>query len=155
MRYANRAITTQAKISEMRTPKIAAPVIVLFDGLCNLCDGAVRFMIDRDRDARLRFASLQSDVARELLGRFGRTAEAVPASIIVIDGDRIFERSAATLHIARVLGAPWSFASVFAIVPEAIRDIVYRSIARNRYAIFGTRDACRIPTPAEAERFLA
>lgn len=138
-----------------RTRSDVARAIVLFDGLCNLCDGAVRFMIDRDRRKRLRFASLQSDVARELLGRFGRTVDALPASIVVIDGDRIFERSAATLHIAEILGPPWSFARVFAIVPEPLRDAAYRLIARNRYAIFGTRNACRIPTPAEGDRFLA
>ena len=130
------------------------PAIVLFDGLCNLCDGSVRFILDRDRHARLRFASLQSDVARDLLGRFGRTSDDVLASIVVIDGDRIFERSAAILHIAQTLGPPWSFACILTVIPENIRDVVYRSIARNRYAIFGTRDACRIPTAAEADRFL-
>lgn len=139
----------------MRMRRDVAPLIVLFDGLCNLCDGAVRFMLDRDRRARLRFASLQSEVARELLLRFGRTAEDDPTSIIVINGDRIFERSAAILHIAETLGPPWSFARVLAVVPEGVRDAAYRFVARNRYAIFGRRDACRIPTPADAERFLA
>ena len=131
------------------------PAIVLFDGLCNLCDGAVRFMLDRDRHARLRFASLQSEVAAELLSRFGRTAVADPASIVVIDGDRMYERSAAILHIAEMLGPPWSFARVFAVAPETLRDAAYRFIARNRYAIFGRRDVCRIPSTADAERFLA
>ena len=150
MRYA-----TRATICPTRTYKNVASAIVLYDGLCNLCDSAVRFMVDRDRRARLHFASLQSHVARELLGRFGRTVDDVPASIIVIDGDRIFERSAAILHIAELLGPPWSYARVFAVFPEAFRDAVYRSIAHNRYVIFGTRKACRVPTPAEAERFLA
>jgi len=138
-----------------RMRRDVAPAIVLFDGLCNLCDGAVRFMLDRDRRACLRFASLQSEVARELLARFGRTAEEDPTSLIVISGDRIFERSAAILHIAETLGPPWSFARVLAVVPEGVRDAAYRFVARNRYAIFGRRDACRIPTPADAERFLA
>jgi predicted DCC family thiol-disulfide oxidoreductase YuxK len=138
----------------MRMRRNEAPAIVLFDGLCNLCDGAVRFMLDRDRRARLRFASLQSEVARDLLRRFGRTVANAPASIIVIDGDRIFERSAAILHVAETLGPPWSFARVLAVVPEGLRDAAYRFVARNRYAIFGRRDACRIPTAADAERFL-
>ena len=129
--------------------------IVLFDGLCNLCDGAVRFMLDRDRNGRLRFASLQSDAARHLLERFGYSAEGMPQSIVLLEGERIFEGSAAILRIAELLGAPWSLARIAAVVPERALDAAYRFIARNRYRIFGAREVCRIPTPAEAARFLS
>ncbi len=130
------------------------PAIVLFDGLCNLCDGAVRFMLDRDRARRLCFASLQSDAARDALARFGRVRESTPETIIVIDGDRLFERSDAALRIATLLGPPWSFARSLGAIPRSLRDAAYTAIARNRYRIFGTRGACRIPSAAERARFL-
>ncbi len=130
------------------------PAIVLFDGLCNLCDGAVRFMLERDRAGRLRFASLQSDAARDALARFGRPRAATPESIVVIDGDRLYERSDAALHIATLLGPPWSFARLLGAIPASLRDAAYAAFARNRYRIFGKRDACRIPSTAERARFL-
>lgn len=127
--------------------------IVLFDGYCNLCDGAVRFIIDHDRAGRIRFASLQSEPGQALLEGFGHAA-AAPESIVLVDGDRLYERSDATLRIAALLDAPWSAARVLLAVPRPLRDSVYRFVARNRYRIFGKRDACRIPTPSESARFL-
>ncbi|GAC1561230.1 MAG: thiol-disulfide oxidoreductase DCC family protein [Vulcanimicrobiaceae bacterium] len=127
--------------------------IVLFDGLCNFCDGAVRFMIANDRRARLRFTSSQSAAASDLLARFGRPAGS-PGSIVLIEGDRYFDGSDAALRIAGMLDPPWSFARAFLAVPRPLREAAYGAVARNRYRLFGRRDACRIPSPNERERFV-
>lgn len=132
---------------------IGMPAIVLFDGLCNLCDGTVRFIIDRDPTGRFRFAPLQSDVATATFARIRAGAPRID-SIMLIEGDTIYQRSDAILRIAELLGRPWSLAARFRFVPRAIRDAVYRFIARNRYTVFGVRTTCRLPTPSERARFL-
>jgi predicted DCC family thiol-disulfide oxidoreductase YuxK len=124
--------------------------IVLFDGVCNLCSVAVNWIIDRDHRRVFRFASLQSEVARELLAQCGP----VPDSIVLIDEAGIHYRSTAALRIARRLGFPWSMAIVARVLPLSIRDAIYRWIARNRYSWFGRTETCRIPTPERASRFL-
>jgi predicted DCC family thiol-disulfide oxidoreductase YuxK len=127
---------------------------VLFDGVCNLCDGAVRFMIEHDRAARLRFAPLQSDAADALLREFGRVAGDAPRSIMLIDDGRLYERSDAALRVAALLDRPWSAARALLAVPKPLRDGIYDLIARSRYRIFGRRSECRIPSAAERARFL-
>lgn len=127
--------------------------IVLFDGVCNLCNHSVRFVIERDPESYFRFASLQSDVAVELLSRYGRApVSAPPDSIVLIENGRVFESSTAALRIARRLRGAWKFLYFFIVIPRPIRDAVYRWIARNRYRWFGTReDVCLVP-PAGAAR---
>ena len=101
----------------------AAPPVMLFDGVCNLCNASVNFVLDRDRDARLRFASLQSASARELLTARGVAApEGDPDSMVLIEGDRVWVRSDAVLRVCRHLPWPWRAASVLLIVPRALRD---------------------------------
>jgi predicted DCC family thiol-disulfide oxidoreductase YuxK len=136
---------------------MAAPEhpIVLFDGVCNLCNGTVTFLIDRDRRGVLRFASLQSPRAAELLRERGRTLPpGDPDTMLLVDGDRVHDRSTAALRIARHLGFPWSLAIVLFLVPRLLRDAVYRVIARNRYRWFGRSEQCRVPTPELRARFL-
>ncbi|MDQ3036720.1 MAG: thiol-disulfide oxidoreductase DCC family protein [Myxococcota bacterium] len=129
--------------------------IVLFDGVCNLCSGAVQFIIDRDPEDAFRFASLQSERAAELLRARGRMPpEGDPESLVLIDGDEVYERSGAALRIARRLRAPWGLLYAFWIVPWFLRDALYRVIARNRYRWFGRSEQCRVPTPELRERFL-
>jgi predicted DCC family thiol-disulfide oxidoreductase YuxK len=131
----------------MMTMSANAPV-VLFDGVCNLCNGAVQFILDHDRTHALRFASLQSGGGRALLVEHGvRVPEGDPDTIVVIEGDRVYERSSAALRIARHLTFPFSAMRVFVIVPRPLRDLVYRFIAHNRYRWFGRTNECRIPTP--------
>ena len=131
------------------------PGIVLFDGVCNLCNAAVNFIIDRDRRARFRFAALQSEAALAALGRVGRKAPAGdPDSLVLIEAGRLYERSDAVLRIARRLGFPWRLAWGLVVLPRSWRDAVYRHVARNRYRWFGRREVCRVPTPDLAERFL-
>lgn len=144
----------------MEPPTEIAPLdaqgpVVLFDGVCNLCNASVNFMIDRDRDARLKFASLQSEAARALLrARGAAVPEGDPESILLVEGARVWERSDAVLRLSRHLPAPWRWSVVFLAVPRALRDVVYRWIARNRYRWFGRSEVCRVPTPELRGRFL-
>lgn len=129
-------------------------ILVLFDGVCNLCNASVQFIIRRDRHDRFRFASLQSDAARAILQRFHVAPESMH-SVIVIDGDRAYERSDAALHIAARLGGIWRLLSFLRIVPRPLRDLLYNWIARHRYSWFGKRNECMIPTPELRSRFLS
>ncbi len=127
--------------------------VVLFDGVCNLCNGAVTWLIERDTRALLRFGALQSDAAQQLLAQHG-ALDGLPDSIVLIDTDGVHIRSDAALRIASLLGLPWSLITVTRVLPRAFRDAVYSWIARNRYRWFGTRDTCMLPSPGIAARFL-
>ena len=126
---------------------------ILFDGVCNLCNGFVQFVIARDPSARFRFATLGSVPALSLLREAGAPAS-LPDSIVLIEDGRVFVRSAATLRIARGLCFPWPLAYGVIVVPRFIRDCVYDVIAAHRYRWFGTRESCWLPTPDLRRRFL-
>lgn len=130
--------------------------IILFDGVCNLCSGVVRFVIARDPHAHFRFAALQSDAARRACAEVGATPPAAvdPDTIIVIADGRALERSDAALAIAARLPFPWPMFGVFRILPRALRDWLYRLVAKNRYRWFGKSDTCMVPTPELRARFL-
>lgn len=128
--------------------------IVLYDGFCNLCDGAVRFLLPRDSRGKFRFASLQGDFAKEILTRYGISPKETPDSIVLIEDGRPYLLSSGILRIARGLGFPWNLAAVFLLVPAPIRDAVYRWVARNRYRWFGKSDVCLLPRPEWRARFL-
>jgi predicted DCC family thiol-disulfide oxidoreductase YuxK len=130
--------------------------IILFDGVCNLCSGVVRFVIARDPHAHFRFAALQSDAARRACAEVGATPPAAvdPDTIIVIADGRALERSDAALAIASRLPFPWPMFGVFRILPRALRDWLYRFVAKNRYRWFGKSDTCMMPTPELRARFL-
>ncbi len=132
----------------------AGTATILFDGLCNLCNGTVRFIVANDPSGRFRFASLQSAAGERALARFERTPNGVN-SIILIDADGLHERSTAALRIANGLRRPWPWLGVFALVPAPLRDALYDTVARNRYRWFGRRSACALPTPEQAARFLS
>lgn len=132
----------------------ASHPIVLFDGVCNLCNASVRFIIARDPAARLRFASMQSPLGQSLLIQY-LGAPQPPESMVVLDGARVLTRSDAALAIAERLTAPWRWAGVFRVIPRPVRDTLYTFIARRRYRFFGKRDVCWVPTPALASRFLS
>jgi predicted DCC family thiol-disulfide oxidoreductase YuxK len=127
--------------------------VVLFDGECNLCNGAVQFLLRRDRRARFRFASLQSDAGRALLAGTALPAPA-PDSIVLVQDGRVHVRSGAALRIAVGLGLPWSLAAVCLIVPPPIRDWAYDFIARRRHRWFGRPTTCMVPGPELRGRFL-
>jgi predicted DCC family thiol-disulfide oxidoreductase YuxK len=137
----------------MSAPDPAAHPIVLFDGVCNLCHGAVRFLLEHDKNARLRFASLQSDVGRALLAEHDLDADALD-TIVFVDAAGAHVRSDAALRIVRVLGPPWSWLRVLAVLPRPLLDATYDFVARNRYRWFGKKDACPMPRPELQDRFI-
>lgn len=136
--------------------------LILFDGECNLCNGWVQFVINRDRRARYRFASLQSDAGRTAMravldpdGRHGpEVLETLPDSIVLIRDAKLRVKSGAALAIARGIRWPWPLLSVFWLIPSPLRDFVYDWIARNRLRWFGKREQCWVPTPELRGRFL-
>ena len=127
------------------------PVIV-FDGICVLCNGWVRFLLKHDREGRYRFAAMQTDAGRALLAGHGLDPDD-PASFLLVDGGRAWTDSDAIRRVLTGLGGAWRLAGVIAWVPRFVRDPVYRWIARNRYRLFGTT-ACHVPTEEERARFL-
>ena len=128
--------------------------VLFFDGVCNLCNGAVQFVIRHDKRGNVRFASLQSsagaEAAADVRWQFGR----VPDSIILFDEGQYFTESDAALRVARHLDGAWAGLRWLKIFPRGLRDFVYRLMARNRYRWFGKKDACMIPTPELKSRFL-
>ena len=131
--------------------------LVLFDGVCNLCNGAVNFIIDRDAEGYFTFAALQSEEAAPVLASFGRPPASLvgaPDSIVLVEGGRLYERSDAALRIARRLGLPWALLYAGMLIPKPLRDALYGWVAANRYRWFGQQDACRLPTPELRARFL-
>jgi len=127
--------------------------IVLFDGVCNLCNGSVQFILRHDRQGRFRFASLQSSVGQDLQARLGMDPGRLD-SVILVEGDRWYKESDAALRIARGMSGAWKALAVFRVIPRPIRDAVYRLIARNRYRWFGKQETCWLPTPELRGRFL-
>lgn len=129
------------------------PPIVLFDGVCNLCAWAVRFIVERDPKGVFRFASLQSAAGQALMTEHGLDATKLDSFILVEDG-RAFSESTAALRVARHLGDAWPIFYAGIILPKFVRDPIYRFIARNRYHWFGKKETCMIPTPELRAKFL-
>ncbi len=127
--------------------------ILLFDGVCNLCNGIVQFTIKRDPKAKFKFASLQSESGQSLLKQFGLPTDDFN-SFVYINGEKCFLKSSAGLHVLKELGGIWKVFYIFIIFPRPFRDFVYNLIAKTRYKIFGKRDTCIVPTPDIKLRFL-
>jgi predicted DCC family thiol-disulfide oxidoreductase YuxK len=127
--------------------------ILLFDGVCNLCQTSVQWVLQHDKAGIFRFASLQSETGQRLLARFDLDGENFD-TVVLVDGPRIFTRSGAALEILRRLGIPWSLFSVLIWIPRPVRDAVYNWIARNRYRWFGQKQECWLPRPEWSDRFL-
>jgi len=134
--------------------------LVLYDGVCALCNGAVRFVIRHDSAAHFRFAPLQGTTARAVLERHGRVEDGFDSMVVVLDLDtrseRLLERSAALRYVLRALGGPWRvLALLLGLVPRALLDWAYDRLARSRYRVAGRLETCPLPLPEERERFLA
>ena len=127
--------------------------IILFDGVCNLCNGAVTFIIKRDKKNIFKFAALQSEVGQGLISKFNIDTKKVD-SIILIDGEKHYEKSSAALHIAKHLSGAYPLLFGFMVVPKFIRNSVYDYVARNRYKWFGKKESCMIPSAELKRRFL-
>jgi len=126
--------------------------ILLFDGVCNLCNGAVRFIIRFDAAGAFRFAPLQSAVGQALLAHYDRPTEDFDSFVLIEDGD-IATKSTAALRVARRLDGPWPLLYPLIYVPEDVRDRVYDLVAEYRYRVFGRKDECPIPEPEIRDRF--
>jgi predicted DCC family thiol-disulfide oxidoreductase YuxK len=126
--------------------------VILYDGVCNLCNASVRFIMKHERSPRYRFAPLQGEFASEV--RQHKTLPEDADSVVLLDKNQIFTASTAALRIARHLKTPWNWLVIFNVLPVSFRDAVYHWIARNRYRWFGKKEYCEIPPPETRHRFL-
>lgn len=133
--------------------QVAASHIILFDGVCNLCNGWVKFVLKRDPKGKFHFAPLQSAAGRRQLIRFNLDPESV-YSIILIKDDALKHKSDAVLEIFQGIGNIWSLLFAFKVLPRFTRDWIYDVVARNRYRLFGRQESCMIPTAEIKSRFL-
>ncbi|TXK83566.1 thiol-disulfide oxidoreductase DCC family protein [Paenibacillus sp. N3.4] len=127
--------------------------IVLFDGVCNLCSGAVQFILKNDPTGRFRFASLQSEIGQLLLKQH-HLPTGIISTIVLIEGGRSYTRSTAALRIARRLRGAWPLAYAAIVIPAPLRNLGYAYVARNRYRWFGKAEHCMLPKPEFKQRFL-
>ena len=128
--------------------------VILFDGVCNFCNSSVQFVIRRDPKRYFRFAPLQSEYGQTQLKRYGLPLESF-GSFILIENNKAYTRSTASLRVARKLSGGWSLLYGFILVPAFLRNMVYEFVAQNRYRWFGKKDACMIPTAEQRTLFLS
>ena len=133
--------------------------IILYDGVCGLCNRLVQFLLKHDKEGRLRFASLQSDFAEKVLSRHGIDAKDLDTVQVIENydqpGERVLQRSDAILRAGRELGGFWGTSSSIArVIPRPLRDLVYKFVATNRYRVFGKYDSCMLPDANQRSRFI-
>ena len=132
--------------------------VILFDGVCNLCCGWIRFLIRRDKKAAFTFVSIQSDMGKILLETVDLKANKLTTSnintIVYIKNNQAFIESEAVLEILTDMGGIWRIFGVLRLIPRSLRDKIYRYIAAKRYSLFGKRTSCFLPTPEDEKRFL-
>ncbi len=127
--------------------------IIFFDGVCNLCNSSVQFIIKHDKKHHFVFAALQSDVARDILLHYP-TKITKKDSILLLQNNQLYSESSAVLRILKQFSLFWYGFQLFWIVPKFLRDIIYRFIAKNRYSWFGKRSSCMVPTKDILKKFL-
>ncbi|HSP12311.1 MAG TPA: thiol-disulfide oxidoreductase DCC family protein [Salegentibacter sp.] len=128
--------------------------IVLFDGVCNLCNGAVTYIIKHDKKDVFRFASLQSEIGRQLVSERGMDPNDLDTIVLIEPGVAYYRKSTAALEISKDLSGGASFLQHFWFIPESLRDGIYNFVANNRYKWYGKKDQCMIPTPELKSKFL-
>jgi len=128
--------------------------IILFDGVCNLCDATVQFLIKRDKKDIFRFVAIQSGLGQEIIKHIGIDISKTDSIILYKPGQAYYYKAEAALKIAKELGGIYSLLGVFTLLPKGLSNIVYDFVARNRYKWYGKKDACMIPTPAMKAKFL-
>lgn len=126
--------------------------IILFDGVCNLCNSSVQFILKRDRKGQFGFASLQGEVGQKLIHKFGLNPDI--NSFVLIENEKVYLESTAALKVCKGLTGGWKLFTAFLIIPRPIRDVVYKIIANNRYKWFGKKESCMLPLPEWKNRFL-
>lgn len=127
--------------------------IIVFDGVCVLCNGWVRFLLKHDKQGKFKFSSMQSDTGRALLARYGLDPEN-PDSFLLLENGKAYTDTAAIVRVLTALGGIWRAGRIVMVLPHALRDGAYRTIARNRYRWFGKHAVCSVPDPATKHRFL-
>lgn len=127
--------------------------IVIFDGVCNLCEFSVNFIFEHDTAGQFSFTPAQSPLGASLLRHFGINTSRLD-TVVLVRGERAFTRSAAAIEIASGLDTPWNLLAVFKAVPEPLRDMLYDLIAQNRYQLFGKKEECMLPSEELRRRFL-
>nr|WP_322623553.1 thiol-disulfide oxidoreductase DCC family protein [uncultured Flavobacterium sp.] len=128
--------------------------IILFDGVCNLCDATVQFLIKRDRKDIFRFVALQSELGQEIIKYIGIDTSKTDSIILYEPGKAYYYKAQAALEIASEIGGFYSLLSVFKVLPNGLSNAVYDYVARNRYKWYGKKDACMLPTPEMKAKFL-
>jgi len=128
--------------------------IILFDGVCNLCNSSINYVIDRDKKDVFRFVSLQSDLGKSIQNYLGIENRTLDSIILYIPDEGYYTKSTAALKIMTVFSGAWKLIQVFTIIPTVIRDIIYNYIAKNRYKWYGKQESCRVPTPELKTKFL-
>lgn len=128
--------------------------IVLFDGVCNLCNGAVNYIIKHDKKDIFRFASLQSEIGRKLVSERGMDPEELDSIVLIEPGVAYYRKSTAALEISRDLSGGYSFLKNFLFIPESLRDGIYDFVANNRYKWYGKKESCMVPTAELKTKFL-
>ena len=139
--------------SNMKSDSQKDHPVLLFDGVCNLCNGFVQFVIQRDNKGFFRFTALQSDVGQGLQKEFQLVPNQLD-TVILIYQNKVYTHSDVALQIAKQLGGLWSVFTLFSIIPKSSRDAIYNWIAKNRYRWFGKQEACMLPRPEWENRFL-
>lgn len=127
--------------------------LLLFDGICNLCNASVRFILKHENDHKIIFTPLQSHPGREILKQY-TSGILKDDTILFIEHQMVFEKSEAVMKIGRHLKAPWNWIRVFRFIPVPVRDFFYDLIAKYRYRVFGKPETCMIPDSASRHRFL-
>ncbi len=127
--------------------------IILFDGVCNLCNSTVNFILKRDKDNIFRFAPLQSEKGRDILSPYGKH-DNILDSLVFVDEERLFEGVEAVINITKYLKGYRFLYHLLRLLPREISNPLYSWVAKHRYSWFGKRDACRLPRPGEKEKFL-
>jgi predicted DCC family thiol-disulfide oxidoreductase YuxK len=128
--------------------------IILFDGVCNLCDATVQFLIKHDKKDIFRFVAIQSEIGRQIIKHIGIDTSKTDSIILYEPGNAYYYKAEAALKIANQLGGVYSLLSVFLLLPKRLSNVVYDYIARNRYKWYGKKNDCMIPTPAMKSKFL-
>lgn len=128
--------------------------IILFDGVCNLCNSAVNFIIDRDRDDQFRFVSLQSELGQQLIDYLAIRERNIDSIILYEPGKAYYYKAQAVFKILNSVGGLYKLILLFRFLPNTLKDHIYDYVAKNRYKWYGKREACRIPTPEIQKKFL-
>lgn len=138
------------EISELPNDK----KIILFDGVCNLCNSSVQYIIQRDKKDEFRFVALQSDLGQKILRHIGIADKSIDSIVLYLPGIAYYYKSSAVIEISKSLQGFFNYGMIFRLLPTSLRDVAYDYIAKNRYKWYGKKESCMIPTPELKAKFL-